>query len=201
MMIDLSEVSLEVQFHLSQNPSPTIILSHPHPVYGGTMTNKVIDQIYRRSVGRDWSVLRYNTRGTGKSTGIYDHGNAEVKDLQELVGWITKQKGVDSGRILLIGYSFGSYLTAQAASNLKLSCILIAPAVTFYRFPVLDFNKSKVIFSAEKDELVDPALIEKYFETLAEPKQFISIPHADHYFVGTTTQLIQQVFKVLDNMQ
>lgn len=198
MLIELSEVSLEVQFHASTSPdSPLLILSHPHPVYGGTMTNKVIDQIYRRSVERDWSVLRYNTRGTGKSTGTYDHGNAEVKDLQELVQWV-EQKGTDSSKILLVGYSFGSYLTAMVAANLKLPCILIAPAVTFYQFPVLNFDKSKVIFSAEKDELVDPALIEKYFETLAEPKRFVSIPDADHYFIGTTTQLIREVFKQLD---
>lgn len=198
MMIDLSEVSLEAQFHSSQNPSPTIILSHPHPVYGGTMTNKVIDQIYRRSVERDWSVLRYNTRGTGKSTGTYDHGNAEVQDLQELVQWVAKHEGIDSNRILLVGYSFGSYLTAQAAAHLNLPCVLIAPAVTFYKFPVLNFNKPKVIFSAANDELVDPALIKKYFETLAEPKQFVSVPDADHYFIGTTTQLIREVFKLLD---
>lgn len=198
-MVDLSEVRLEAQFHLSTSAnSPTIILSHPHPLYGGTMTNKVIDQIYRRSVERDWSVLRYNTRGIGKSTGSYDHGVGETQDLYELTQWVLKQPRVDSKRLLLVGYSFGSYLTAQVAKRLNLPCVLIAPAVTFYSFPILDSNQIKIIFSAEKDELVDVEKIKGYFDTFAQPKQFISIPDADHYFIGTTTHLIREVFKQLD---
>lgn len=202
MNIELSSVNLEAQFHsgASQN-SKTLILSHPHPLFGGTMTNKVIDQIYRRSVERDWSVLRYNTRGTGKSTGKHDNGIAEEGDLEELVKWTLKQPGVNTRDVWLIGYSFGSWITAKVATKLKLPCILIAPAVTMYAFPQLNGGTQKVIFSAEKDELIPFEKTKVYAKSQSEPVKHIPIAGADHYFIGTTTQLIREVFKVLDHQQ
>ncbi len=200
MMIDLSEVSLEAQFHSSQNPSPTIILSHPHPVYGGTMTNKVIDQIYRRSVERDWSVLRYNMRGFGKSTGSFDEGVGEEKDLHELVEWVLKKPNVSPDRLWLIGYSFGSWLTAKVASKLHKTCVLIAPPVSLYPFPVLDSDQTKIIFSAQNDELIPFESVMSYAASISEPKLHIPIQEADHYFIGTTAQLIREVFKKLDRL-
>ncbi len=131
MLVELSEVSLEVEFHASTlDHSKTLILSHPHPLFGGTMTNKVVDQIYRRSVERNWSVLRYNTRGTGNSTGKHDQGHAEEKDLLELVAWFEKQPDVNATNLFLIGYSFGSWITAKVAAQLQKPSFLIAPAVS-----------------------------------------------------------------------
>ncbi len=202
MLIELSEVSIEVQFHASTlGSAPTIILSHPHPVYGGTMTNKVIDQIYRRSVERDWSVLRYNMRGFGKSTGSFNEGVGEEKDLHELIQWTMKQPGIDPDRLWLIGYSFGSWLTAKVASKMHKTCVLIAPPVSMYPFPALDFNQPKIIFSAEKDELIPFEKVKVYADSISEPKHHVSIPEADHYFIGTTAQLIREVFKELDGLK
>ena len=201
MLIELSEVSLEAQFHSSTKPnSKSLILSHPHPLFGGTMTNKVIDQIYRRSVERDWSVLRYNTRGTGKSTGTHDKGIAETRDLEELVGWALKQPNFSSDHLILIGYSFGSWLTAKVAAKLQKPCVLIAPAVTMYPFPVEEFAQNKIILSAEKDELIPIQKTKEYVDSLLDPKTHIMIPGADHYFIGTTTTLIREVFRQLDTL-
>ena len=201
MLIELSEVKLEVQFHVSSSAdSPVLILSHPHPVYGGTMANKVIDQIYRRSVERDWSVLRYNMRGSGKSSGNFDEGIGEEKDLLALILWAGQQPGVDANRMMLIGYSFGSWLTAKAAMQLHKPCILIAPPVSMYTFPVLDNDQTKIIFSAELDELIPFEKVKAYFEKIKNPKTHVSIPKADHYFIGTTATLIRAVFQTFDGM-
>lgn len=201
MFVELSEVNLEVQLESSSSANAkTLILSHPHPLFGGTMTNKVIDQIYRRAVEQDWSVLRYNTRGTGQSTGKHDKGIAETKDLEELVQWALTQKNFSAVNLTLIGYSFGSWLTAQVAAKMGKPCILIAPAVTMYPFPVHDFNSPKTIFSAENDELIPFQKTEEYYESLPNPKKHIRIPNADHYFIGTTTLLIREVLKELNGL-
>lgn len=199
MMIELSEVTLEAQFHASTiGDSPTLILSHPHPVYGGTMKNKVVDQIYRRSVERNWNVFRYNTRGFGKSSGSFDKGIGEEKDLDEIVKWVANQSSVNVHRIWLIGYSFGSWITAKIASKWKVPCMLIAPPVSMYAFPNLDFDQPKIIFSAQKDELISFDETLAFAETISEPKLHVPILGADHYFIGTTSLLIREVFKQLD---
>lgn len=200
-MIGLSNVELEAQFHESTSASsPTIILSHPHPLYGGTMTNKVIDQIYRRSVERDWSVLRYNTRGTGLSTGVHDYGIGEEQDLEELVAWVLKQPHANPDRLWLIGYSFGSWITAKVAAKMNKTCVMIAPAVSMYIFPEMDFEQPKIMFSAEKDELIPFEKTKAFAQSMREPKKHISLPEADHYFIGSTSQLIREVFKELDSL-
>ncbi len=199
MEVNLKEVSLEAELHVSTlTNAPFLVLSHPHPVYGGTMHNKVVDQIYRRSVERDWSVLRYNTRGFGKSTGSFNEGVGEERDLLELIEWAGSQKGIDLNRMLMIGYSFGSWLTAKVAAKLQKPCVLIAPPVSMYTFPVLNSPQQKIVFSAEKDELIPFEKVKAYFDSIGEPKQHISIPEADHYFIGTTAMLIKSVFQTLD---
>lgn len=164
------------------------------------MTNKVIDQIYRRSVERDWSVLRYNTRGTGTSSGVHDHGIAEEKDLLELVEWVKKQPNVNPSKMFLVGYSFGSFITAKVAARLRLPSFLIAPAVSKYQYPVQGYDQLKILFSAENDELIPFEQTKAYFESLPEPKIHHVIPQADHYFIGSTTLLIREVFKELDRL-
>lgn len=201
MFAELSEVKLEVQLHSSSSAnSKTLILSHPHPLFGGTMTNKVIDQIYRHSVEQDWSVLRYNTRGTGQSTGTHDKGIAEEKDLQKLIEWAMYQPNFNSNNLILIGYSFGSWITAKVAASMKKPCMLIAPAVTMYPFPVSELTENKIVFSAENDELIPFEETRIYVESLPEPKTHIIMSKADHYFIGTTTKLIREVFKELHRM-
>ena len=201
MFVELSEVNLEVQLESSSSANAkTLILSHPHPLFGGTMTNKVIDQIYRRGVEQDWSVLRYNTRGAGQSTGTHDKGIAETKDLEELVAWALTQKNFSADHLIMVGYSFGSWLTAKVAAKLNKPCVLIAPAVTMYPFPVEEFTVPKTIFSAENDELIPIQKTIDYFSSLPEPKKHIMIPKADHYFIGTTTLLIREVLKELSSL-
>ncbi len=198
MEINLGEISLEAELHKSTSAnSPFFVLSHPHPVYGGTMTNKVIDQFFRRAVERDYSVLRYNMRGIGQSTGAYDKGIGEEQDLQNLIQWIHRQK-ISMSQMVLVGYSFGSWLTAKVAAKSPSPCVLIAPPVSLYSFPVLDSNQHKLVFSAGQDDLIPQEKIRAYVENISEPKTHVSIEKADHYFIGTTTELIRSLFQTLD---
>lgn len=200
MQIEVRGVSIESELHLSTNPhSATLVLSHPHPLYGGTLTNKVIDQLFRRAKDRDISAFRYNTRGTGKSTGTFSNGIEEEQDLEALIFWLEEQR-IDLSRMILVGYSFGSWITARVALGRTNPCVLIAPAVSMYEFPELKAGQQKFIFSAEKDELVSLEKIESYVASLPEPKTHIRIPNADHYFIGTTSILIKSIFENIEQL-
>lgn len=200
MQIEVRGVSIESELHLSTNPqSAILVLSHPHPLYGGTFTNKVIDQLFRRAKDRGISAFRYNTRGTGKSTGAFSNGIEEEKDLEALIFWLEEQR-IDLSRMILVGYSFGSWITAKVAAKRKASVVLIAPALSMYEFPQLSIHQEKYIFSAGNDELVPLEKIESYVISLPEPKKHITIPNADHYFIGTTSILIKSIFQNIEHL-
>ena len=161
------------------------------------MMNKVIDQLFRRGKEKGYSALRYNTRGFGKSTGHFDEGVGEEKDLDELLTWVQNQ-GISINRITMVGYSFGSWITAKVLRKHPLPCVLVAPPVSMYDFPILNNNRQKFIFSATNDELIPFEKVLAYFELVTSPKHHIPIDDTGHYFIGKTNQLIQAIFQELE---
>ncbi|MCB1198975.1 MAG: alpha/beta fold hydrolase, partial [Deltaproteobacteria bacterium] len=157
MMIIKGPVHLEAQACITAL-RPVWVLSHPHPVYGGSMTHKVIDQLYRRAVQRGISVIRYNFRGVGKSGGSYDDAVGEVDDLRLVIDYLEESYAITAEQLHLIGYSFGSYISAMVASSMqslhRLS--LIAPPTSMFSFPGLQKNFPLDVYMPEKDEYTEP---------------------------------------------
>ena len=85
------------------------VISHPHPLFGGTMDNKVVQTLARAFVQSGWIAVRYNFRGVGASAGHYDEGRGELQDLLAVV-----QQQAGTGAVALAGFSFGAFVTAQA---------------------------------------------------------------------------------------
>src|SRR6188768_3691721 len=85
------------------------VIAHPHPLFGGTMDNKVVQTLARAFVQCGWTAVRFNFRGVGTSEGVHDQGVGETVDLQAVVGEVAP-----AGPIALAGFSFGAFVMARA---------------------------------------------------------------------------------------
>jgi alpha/beta superfamily hydrolase len=94
-------------------PQGVAVLSHPHPLFGGTMDNKVVQTLARAHVQAGWTVFRFNFRGVGGSEGVHDAGLGECEDLLALIAQAAPQ-----GDLALAGFSFGSFVVSQALLRL-----------------------------------------------------------------------------------
>ena len=89
------------------------VVAHPHPLFGGTMDNKVVQTLARACVASGWDCLRFNFRGVGSSEGVYDEGRGETQDLLALVAQLAPESP-----LVLAGFSFGAFVACQAVQSL-----------------------------------------------------------------------------------
>ena len=130
-----------------------VVLSHPHPKFGGTMDNKVITTLERTFQSLGYGTLAYNFRGVGASDGEYDGGDGEQRDLAAIVSWLREAHEVE--HLTLAGFSFGSYVSLKQCSPLKADAICtVAPAVGMYDFSDIDINVPWVLVQGGEDEVV-----------------------------------------------
>lgn len=167
----------------------TAIICHPHPLFGGTMNNKVVTTLAR--VFRDIGLrsVRFNFRGVGKSTGTHDEGRGEVDDLLSLVNWVKQNFPEDS--IWLAGFSFGAYVATKAAMHISpQQLVTIAPQVS--RFKQDDLAKVTcpwLLVQGEQDEVVSAEEVFAWIETLPHKPTVIRMPTAGHFFHGQLMEL------------
>lgn len=158
------------------------------------MNNKVIEYLFKKIQFHNQSVLRFNFRGVGKSEGQFDFGKGELDDLRHVMDHLIQNHDVLPDQIHLIGYSFGAFICAQVASQTPVgSLTLIAPAVGLYSFPQLRGDYPVHAFMPENDELVDPIQVKTYMDKIENPKCYVEVKDAGHYFIGSTTKLIDQI--------
>lgn len=90
------------------------VIAHPHPLHGGTLTNKVVQTLARACVLAGWTAVRFNFRGVGTSEGAYDEGRGELDDMLAVVALHAAE-----GPLCLAGFSFGAFVTSHAAAHLQ----------------------------------------------------------------------------------
>ncbi len=142
----------------SHKPVKLVVLSHPHPLYGGTMSNKVVTTMERAFHALGYVTVAYNFRGVGKSEGEHDHGMGEQDDLVQVVEWARVR--FKSTHLTLAGFSFGSYVALKAYKTfnnvLSVDALCtVAPPVGLYDFS--EIHPVKVPWSliqGGKDEVV-----------------------------------------------
>ena len=91
------------------------VIAHPHPLFGGTMQNKVVQTLAKAFVQNGWRAIRFNFRGVGASAGVYDEGRGELEDMLSV---IAQSQSPESKGLALAGFSFGAYVTSHAAAQL-----------------------------------------------------------------------------------
>jgi len=161
-----------------------VVISHPHPLYGGTMDNKVVTTLERAFLHLGYSTVAYNFRGVGQSDGEYDNGRGEQKDLQAVVRWAQTEYAYQ--KTVLAGFSFGSYVTLQAYKECNVQALCtVAPPVGLYDFSAInDVALPWVLIQGGQDEVVDPQEILDWAMSLETKPDFYWRNKASHFFHG-----------------
>ena len=170
------------------NAGYTALVCHPHPLFGGTMHNKVVFHAMKALNGLGLPVLRFNFRGVGTSAGEHDHGHGEQQDVRVALDYLAKRFGKP---IVFAGFSFGAAIGLRAAVPHPEVVALAALGLPVnadgreYTYGFLEHcDKPKLMLSGGQDEFATSAQLEKVFARLAEPKRLVIVPEADHFFTG-----------------
>lgn len=171
--------------HMPQGePRAIAIVAHPLPTMGGTMDNKIVTTLVKTFAELGFVALRFNFRGVGGSTGIFDEGNGEVDDALAIAHYAIQEFG--KLPLILSGFSFGGYVQARAAEHLHGSkLVLVAPAVG--RFAMPQVPADTLVLHGEMDEVVALGDILNW----ARPQHLpiVVVPETTHYFHGQLHQI------------
>lgn len=196
------EGRLEGRYHHSEKPNPPIaIVLHPHPLYGGTMNNKVVYNTYHTLVKNGFSVLRINFRGVGLSQGTFDNGIGELSDAATALDWI-ELHNPGSNSVWIAGFSFGSWIALQLLMRRPeiQNFIAIAPPISKYDFSFLaPCPTPGLILQGDQDSIVAEEYVTNFVSRLSKQKgahiDYHVVNGADHFFrtrMNEMTELLDQ---------
>lgn len=175
-----------------------VILCHPHPLFGGTMDNKVVTTMARFFRNQGISVLTFNFRGVGASTGQHDHGVGEIEDFFSVLTWVVAERGLS--QLYIAGFSFGAYIAAAAASRINqqqvpaelagvnlLKTFLVAPAVHHNPMQDLQLKPDTLVVIGRDDEIVSPEDVIQWSKALSLDIKIVE--NCGHFFHGHLPEL------------
>ena len=163
------------------------VFCHPHPLYGGSMDDAVIDLARTRFAATGGGATLFNFRGVGASDGQHDGGAGEVDDVVAVVRWLADHEAATAP--LLVGYSFGSAVAWRAAAQLDAvtHTVLIAPPIGSMAYPHSESLAATVI-AGSMDPFVDAARLDAWLA--AQPgATLLAVAGADHFFLGHQREL------------
>ncbi len=164
------------------------VLCHPHPLYGGTMNDAVLDCLAQTLLASGVSCLRFNFRGVGNSEGRYDGNGGEIEDLRAAVGWLQSEHS--PSQLWLGGYSFGANVVWQSLTSLPEPdrVLLVAPPVGSMAFPELHLSCPVDIFIGDADEFARQDVLAAWQGIRSHV-----IVGANHFFLGQWETLRQRI--------
>jgi alpha/beta superfamily hydrolase len=154
-------------------PIGIALIAHPHPLFGGTLDNKVVQTLARAFVELGWEAWRPNFRGVGETEGVHDEGRGELADLAAIVEQLKPQ------RLALAGFSFGAGVQVLLAQQTKAEkLVLVGVAVTRFELPKV--KEGALVIHGELDETVPLAAVLDW----ARPQELpvVVVPGAEHFF-------------------
>jgi alpha/beta superfamily hydrolase len=182
-------------------PRGIALVAHPHPLYGGTMDNKVAQTLARTFVNLGYVTVRFNFRGVGASEGVHDHGHGETDDMEIMLAHMrAKYPGLP---VALAGFSFGTFVMSQLHQRLAARgdaaerLVLVGAAAG--KWAMADVPADSILIHGELDETIP---LKDVFEW-ARPQDIpvIVIPGADHFFhrkLGHIKNLVTQLWRGAD---
>lgn len=160
------------------------VIAHPHPLHGGTMTNKVVQTLARAFVLAGWTAVRFNFRGVGRSEGAYDEGRGELQDLLAVV-----RAQAPEGPLCLAGFSFGAFVTSHAVAQLHPQrelrhVVLVGTAASRFAVAPLapELHLHSLVIHGEQDDTVPLAAVMDWARPQALP--VLVVPGGGHFFHG-----------------
>jgi alpha/beta superfamily hydrolase len=185
---------------LRGNSARAVVISHPHPLYGGDMYNHVVGLISQAFEDQGWTTLRFNFRGVGRSQGDFDQGLGEQEDVSAAVDYL---KGLREQNIILAGYSFGAWVNAQAGLTHPdvQGSILVSPPAGMMDFSFLHQDtKTRLIVLGDQDPYAPVSQIKKLVQSLPTPPPLKIIKGADHFYSSGGEELTTAITSILSSL-
>ena len=194
------EGRIEGRYHQAEDKgAPVAVVLHPHPLYGGTMNNKIVYQIYQSFARAGFSVLRFNFRGVGRSQGKFDDGLGELSDAAGALDWI-QQQNEGTPHCWIAGFSFGAWIGLQLLMRRPeiQGFVGISPPANMYDFGFLSPCPSHgLILQGDRDDIVQEAAVSQLVDKLKAQKGLIIdyevVSGADHYYRNTMEEMVGHV--------
>jgi alpha/beta superfamily hydrolase len=204
VFIDGPVGQLEALYLDVADPRGIVLLCHPNPVQGGTMTNKVVSMLQRTARDAGYITLRFNYRGVGQSAGSHDMGSGEVDDAQAAAAWLREKH--PELPLTLMGFSFGGFVAASLGGRLEAQGVtlkhlfMVAPAVMrLGGTDGLPQAGALSVIQPETDEVIDPQIVYAWSDALARPHELLKVAECGHFFHGKLTDLKDLVLPRLSN--
>lgn len=185
------------------NATQAAVVCHPHPLFGGTLHNKVVFHTMKALNSFGFPVLRFNFRGAGLSHGEHDQGRGEIDDVRSALDWLDAEFHLP---LVFAGFSFGAAVGLRAAcSDTRVKALIgvgtpVGPMAAdtemprVYAFDFLqDCAKPKLFVSGARDQFGPQAKLEAVVAAAAEPKKLVVIEGADHFFEGRLRELREAI--------
>lgn len=190
--------------HVAETTAPIAIILHPHPQFGGTMNNQIVYQLYYSFVQRNFSVLRFNFRGVGRSQGLFDNGAGELSDAAAALDWM-QGYNLEPKCCWIAGVSFGAWISMQLLMRRPevAGFISVAPPANLYDFSFLaPCPSSGLMINGSEDRVVSTEAVAALVERLKTQKGVIIdhkiVPKANHFFENHVDELMQHIDAYLD---
>ncbi len=192
--IDGEQGPLQAEFQEGQADQPVLVMCHPHPLYGGSMHDAVLQTAATSAQNAGLAWLRFNFRGVGDSAGAHLPSAAEpaeTADLAAALYWLTSNNSERS--FITLGYSFGAYVLCHSVKHVNVGQrILVAPPNAVMQCPLKANSSSLDIVYGDADDYVDPSAF-----TAANDATVHELAAADHFFSGQHDVLAQTLSRIL----
>ena len=182
--------TLQIQGLLQTKPGDKgVVITHPHPLYGGSMYNNVVESLVHAYKQAGYATLRFNFRGVGSSQGKYDDGQGEQEDVKAALHYLAEQgKNV----VDLAGYSFGAWVNALARpeGDIVHRMVMVSPPVAFLDFgPPQSIPQLRLVVAGSRDEIAPSELIKTILPNWNSSARLEIIEGADHFYGAYTEKL------------
>jgi alpha/beta superfamily hydrolase len=182
----------------SPDATHAALVCHPHPLFGGTLHNKVVFHAMKALHSFGFPVLRFNFRGTGLSEGEHANGVGEVDDVRTALAWLEREFTLP---VIFAGFSFGAAVGLRAAyadDRVRALIALGLPAAPVegrvYDFEFLRAcTKPKLFVSGSRDQFAPPGKLEALVDTFSDPKKLVRIEAGDHFFEGRLKEMRETI--------
>jgi len=182
----------------AETTTPAALVCHPHPMFGGTLHNKVVFHAMKALNGFGFPVLRFNFRGTGLSQGEHNHGRGETEDVRAALDWLDREF---HRPLIFAGFSFGAAVGLRAACpDERVKAVIglglpVAPVdERSYELDLLQScSKPKLFVSGSRDQFGPRSQLEELVNALPEPRKLVIIEDADHFFKGRLREMRETI--------
>ncbi len=197
--VHIKSGSLKIEGLLDNTPGEkAVIVTHPHPLYGGNMHSNVVEAVLETYRDRGYSTFRFNFRGAGQSEGAFDDGIGEQEDVKAALAYLSD---LGKSSIHLAGYSFGAWVNVLClpGSAEVDKVVMVSPPVNFIDFSFLGCDpRILLVIAGAQDDIAPPEMIQKMITKWNPEARFRIIQGADHFYGGKTGDIKEVIKEFLD---